>query len=695
LLGDTITRYRVILLVVVGVILCGTLLDPGFTHFSSHLNGERSDLKASLWKIWILESGRIQEGRVRLVNFPDGFVFPVSPYRSVVDPVLQITSRLIGELQALNLFLLISSISAFILMSYVIYEMTEDWIAAGLGGLAFFLLPSRLAVQMHYLYLGRAEIIALHILMAIRFMKSDTHCRGALFGGTQLLSFAVDVYIGAFCALITLCFAGSSLLGRTKMGRTRWRRRLLWAGILTGVAIACGGARYSFEVATHSERLGTSVSQLSEYAAGWADYFLPSTNHPLLGFIRAEQVPSIVGTSLGHLKELYFGWIMIIFGVIGIWKLLNSSRTWIRNVAVALSVTAFASIAFSTGIVAPLLHNYSPSYYLHRLFPLFRVPSRFGLVACTSVVVFAGVGISVALGRVRWRIVTGGAIAILVLFEFCSVPSLQFEDLHELPDVYQNLVTQNGVDALAEYPLCFPPEVRVAGPSYWDFYDYLAWQRMHGRPLFNGEPQNQLNLALKRELADPGAPSTPARLRWLGVSHLIIHIDRLSDATVERVRRHEALQLVYSDATAEMYQIVGESIFLDPSAFMFPRAIKRSVGDSGDVNLLVERSTQESTAEELLVYGPYMALGKGDYDVEVLVSVADTAEGRVKISVTSDGGANTLEQLEVAFAEGVAPVHIRFTTDGTIGVEFRVHGGSGSYLFEGIELKLVSAANAT
>ncbi len=102
-----------------------------------------------------------------------------------------------------------------------------------------------------------------------------------------------------------------------------------------------------------------------------------------------------------------------------------------------------------------------------------------------------------------------------IIFEFIHIPPFHFTHLNRIPEVYQWLKNEPGEFIVAEYPL----HSSIEGSHY----DYLIWQRVHQKRLFNGARIGTREERLRGSLIDLKAPGTVQILGRLGVKYILHH----------------------------------------------------------------------------------------------------------------------------------------------------------------------------
>jgi len=167
-----------------------------------------------------------------------------------------------------------------------------------------------------------------------------------------------------------------------------------------------------------------------------------------------------------------------------------------------------------------------PSYFLHKLFPIFRCYSRMVVVMMISLSVLSGIGIKFLLEKLKTqssklKTVFISAIFILIGIEFINVPPFHYFDSTP-PEVYTWLAKQDEEfsSAVAEYPMLSGRWVQSA---------YSFWQRVHKQKLVNGGDVARLVKLLRID-----DPRTVQQLREWGVKYVIIHRDLYGDKIYEK-----------------------------------------------------------------------------------------------------------------------------------------------------------------
>jgi hypothetical protein len=214
------------------------------------------------------------------------------------------------------------------------------------------------------------------------------------------------------------------------------------------------------------------------------------------------------------------------------------------------------SIAFGlVGLIlsfGPMVPGYSLLYTVFPPLQAVRAAARFGYLAIVAIAILAGYGVATVRERLRASPVllgaASGAVMALVVGESLVAP-IRYEAFSTVPAIYGARELQ-AARAVAELP--FPsPDVISRNASY------MLGSTRNFRPLLNGysgfiPPSYFAHYA---ELAGfPDARSLRA-LKAFGVTHVLVHVDRLSPDAAAGLARTADLVLVESEGGLTLYRV--------------------------------------------------------------------------------------------------------------------------------------------
>jgi hypothetical protein len=213
-------------------------------------------------------------------------------------------------------------------------------------------------------------------------------------------------------------------------------------------------------------------------------YLLPPPSHLLAGESYREFY--LQAMRIGNVPEaaLYLGIFNIVFFLYGVYlyiagKLVGSAREAFFLAAIfalfcfLLSLPPFVSLPGGRKF-------YLPGYYLHSVFTMFRIYSRFGIL----VLVFTTVGAIIAFRHLlhaypkHARKMAMGALLLVAVDLFPRLPTI---DLAQYPKVYDWLKAQPGQFAVYE----LPEDQSMSSKDDFQYYKRTYYQTIHGKKVIN------------------------------------------------------------------------------------------------------------------------------------------------------------------------------------------------------------------
>lgn len=304
-----------------------------------------------------------------------------------------------------------------------------------------------------------------------------------------------------------------------------------------------------------------SLLDLVAYGARPWDYLMPSIYHPVFGsyvqnfyqYIRNNYSYQFWSTFLPE-RANYLTFTGMGLALYALWTTLRSWRRRInvvsqedsRNIGLLMLMAIFMFLVSMPAVIEIKgFHIYFPSYFLFKVFPMFRVYARAGVFVLLSVAILAGYGLKFLLAKIRndWFSLRLGGISFpgrksvvlttvlcgLVLFENLNFPPFAVMDVGHVPQVYAWLKNQPGDPIIAEYPRD-NSVVDIGGgcPSWLDpkiTRDYNGaytafYQTVHGKKTFGGEKLSKDELVALGDLAVAGSYQV---LKKYGVSYVLAH----------------------------------------------------------------------------------------------------------------------------------------------------------------------------
>lgn len=228
-----------------------------------------------------------------------------------------------------------------------------------------------------------------------------------------------------------------------------------------------------------------------------------------------------------------------------------------RHVAFYALLAGGSALLFVSG---PL--SLWPWVYSWPGFNFVRVPSRFMVLTLLALAMLAGAGferLSVGWPRSR-RTFAGALVSLLLLGEFTAYPFLGSDYTLQIPDADRWLATEPAPFVVAEFPV---PDVGNAGRFERYQTSAMLHSTAHWQPTIAGysgiRPQRH-EQAFRVLQHFPDEPSL-AVLRELGVTHVVVHVDRYDradwPAIADRLASTPELQLRHEAKDGRVYQVAA------------------------------------------------------------------------------------------------------------------------------------------
>ncbi len=511
-----------------------------------------------------------------LVAFP----FGVNTSRQVTQPCLVypllVLSLWQNELFAHNFLTLVSFVLSAVFSYCLLYYLTKNKLASMVSGLIFSFPPNHFLQAFSHLDQAQIQWMPLYVL-SLLILNEQRSYRSAFFLAFTFSMVTLScAYLGYFMVIFTVGFILFNMYKWGQSGKKRNRNalrkyvKIILVAVSLSLIIILPFYWLAIETILSPSKLDEAVSSgyvrplkdLYKYSARVSDYFAPSEYHPIFGkidfwFMKPYTKPS------RHWAErtLYLGMMplfLTVYGVMRWWKRkkrkMSSGR---ENFIIPFFIfSAFLAFLFSLtptvnifGIPIP-----TPSFFMHKIAPMFRCSCRFGTVVILCISVLAGFGIKELLGRVQnkgRRVAVSSFIIGFILFEFTVIPPFRNVDLSKTPPVYKWLASEPSDVVIAEYPWI--------GSIQEKHYEYLFYQRVHQKRMVNGAPGWTFGEAVRKQARKIGNPETASILSYLGAKYVIVHKDAYNSGDIEKINGNPDLVFVKNFPSAIVYEVVTES----------------------------------------------------------------------------------------------------------------------------------------
>jgi hypothetical protein len=510
---------------------------PLIFRFRSSFYGYPKDPLAWLWNFWWLRYSWIKgisSDFVSILAYPFGIEnYPLYPIWNFFNKYLSI---LTGEVIAYNLQIILSFFLPAVAMYYLVYHFTKSRPASFFSGLIFSLCPYHFARSWDHLCLSNMHwmifyLLTLFILDERRTYKSAIICGLCFALVGQFSNFYYVYFMLIFTIVFFLFRAGYRRLKRVEvaLGDRYKMVKLIGVGLIIAAMIILPQIGRFAKVIILNPQKAQQKGYIRPFRQLFADsarplnYFLPAQEHPILGRI-TEPLNGAMFYGEGGEHSLYLGYVPLILAFIAYKRWRKRKRESQSNPRedFLMSFFIFALFVFMIFSFGPYwgktgnLFIPFPSYFLYKIFPMFRNYARFGVLVMVSLCVLAGFGLRDMLQEAvkpKKRAVIFCLVTGFVLFEFLNIPPYKITDISKVPEVYQWLKQQPGDFAVAEYPLD------------GDIRKYQFYQRIHQKSLINGAIPGTPAYDVQKKIIRLSDSNTPRVLSDLGARYAIVHLD--------------------------------------------------------------------------------------------------------------------------------------------------------------------------
>ncbi|MFA5089674.1 MAG: hypothetical protein WC510_01415 [Candidatus Omnitrophota bacterium] len=507
---------------------------PLFFKITDHIAGFSSTDEPSVWYFWWLKYAylhKIPSSFSLFVSAPFGFDLGI--FQRLYPICIGIRKLLVipfNEFVAWNLEIL----AGFILSAFFVYLTTrylvKDRTAAFFSGIIFAFCPYHFVRAWQHIGFSQTQWLAL-FLFSILLLKAKTNKKNIILVFLSLyLVFSFDLYYAYFALFIASVFIIYLLLKKQKGSF----KIIFWVAIVSLANLGILASRLiplmgtiKIDISPSAWNIVRPFDDLFSQSARPLSYFLPSTEHPIFGWLTRSFVGSkLYGTSFTE-HALYLGWVPLILAFVAIMR-------WRKDRGKGYEAQGDAAESFHIGFLIFLaiaawlfsqppwwnwfgLRIYMPSFFLYKILPMFRAYCRFGIILMLAVAVLAGFGLKYILEKFKTQR-TKMAIAILfyglVLFEFWNYPPFKIIPF-KAPQVYYWLKAQEGDFTIAEYPL------DVKGPNEI----YKSYQTKHEKRIINGTIPGTYPNKVSRSILRLSSEYAAGVLKYLGVKYVLVHKD--------------------------------------------------------------------------------------------------------------------------------------------------------------------------
>lgn len=536
---------------------------PLFLMVNKSISGFQSTDEPSVWYFWWLKyahANNLNHADCRYISYPFG-----QDYGGFdrIYPLWSWVKKLVAVSTNHNFSYNIEVISSFVLSGLFAYLLVllilRDVKAAVFSGIIYAFSPYHFARAWQHIGLAHIQWIPLYIYALVKLKGSAGNAKKVMFLSlTLFLVASFDYYYLYFMLIATVLFCAYSLVMDRRDGK-RLIVNIIFGMVLAGTVVTII-LWPLIKTSLFTPRtnvvsvwgLHRPFEDLFSQSARPLSYLVPSSEHPILGWL----AKGLIGTDMYGMSftehALYLGWTPLILAFVAF-------RRWRRNRKLQVAekenfyIGFFVFLAVTSWLFSqPPWWNifgfkiYMPSFFMYKILPMFRAYCRFGIVLMLAVAVLAGFGLKFFLERFRsqkTKLAVTALLCGLVLFEFWNWPPYKVIDLSRVPAVYYWLKEQPKDVVIAEYPLDYDSPNEL----------YKFFQTVHERKIINGTIPGTYANKVAQEIRRLSASRTASILKWMGVKYAVVHrddylkTDLIEDREdMEGIRRNPGLKFVKS-----------------------------------------------------------------------------------------------------------------------------------------------------
>ena len=520
-------------------LLAVTALLPVLTKSKSVIYGLKTDPYATVWYNWWLKYSclnNLDPLHIGMIAAPFG-----ADYSTVIQfPVWNFINTHLsifgGEVFAYNFMVFVSFLLSGVFMYALVYYLLKEKLPAFISGLIFMFCPYHFYHSWDHISLAQIQWLVLYIFSLLNLTRKRNLKNALLCGLAFSCVGFFDFYYLFYALIISFLFLAYLWYFRFKGKQDKkevWINNLkdlkyaaviilvsgiflfpIINGILKNVVMSPSGKQETRMAKLYKRPFG----QLFSDSAKPLDYLLPPVDHPITGIVTRPFLNTFLYGDNPVEHSLFLGLIPLLLSVYA-FKKYRQRKTDFKNEREEFAFGFFVFLFFAAIIISmppyiPLGKFFIPfpSFFLFKLFPMFRNYARFGIVAIICVAASAGYGMRLFLrGRGKDRYLWGGLICTGILFEFLLFPSFLLTDTRNVPPVYKWLKAKGGNIIIAEYPVDA------------DERPYLFWQHVHEKRLINGVIKGSYADTVQKKIVDLDASATAGILNYLGVKYVLLH----------------------------------------------------------------------------------------------------------------------------------------------------------------------------
>jgi hypothetical protein len=401
----------------------------------------------------------------------------------------------VGAITAYN----VAMIAGFAFCGFAAYllglRLTGSPAAGIAAGVFYAFVPFRFNHLTHVQHVWGGWVPML-LLALLWYVDRPSWRTGAIFGAVFLMNALTNIHWMLFGSFAVAAAAALFALA----GVRRWTEPIVATGAASILLIPF---LYPYAKVASLYGMTRQWGETKQFSAEWSDWLVSS--------VLTKVYPRLIDVSVDPERWLFPGLLAVFLAIVA----LPFIRRFPRPVVLGLLFVAI-------GVLGSLGLNHPFHTFLYEAVPGFqavRAPARWAAIAYLGLSMMLAVPTALIGRRREWVALI---VPLLLVLETRVAPIRWYMAVPEAPDVYRWLAKQPGRGAVVELP------IDVAGSEYL----YLLRATEHHKPLVNGvsgftPPVTARLTAMSK--SDPIPDDFVDELRRIGVEHVIVHVDTLSE----------------------------------------------------------------------------------------------------------------------------------------------------------------------
>ncbi len=529
-------------------------MGPSFIHCTDRIYGLGDSTAGPIWENSLKPAQPIGGSFENYTNYPYGenLYTPVKYSTVGQSLMMKAAAKAVGPVCGYNVFNAASYLStAIVMFGFIIYLTKKRWIALIAGYAVAYTPYVQSKIGGHPSY-GFAALLIATLWLVLHCVKTKKIKFGILLAVVLAFCAYFDPYFillsGTVIGPMALVWAAWAIY----MSRRSKKNRSESVAMLKVFAVSFATfiilvlpllfvrIKYASQIDVSSSAARGNVAATAQLCSNYPlDYLLPDPLNQIL----SEKIPNYTKNNVAVRHWCGFGESRVsisltILGIGGLgilivlWEKINRRKLPFNKLLtynptlLFWSLAAVGTSAFLLGLPPKIGDNIStPTALVLKITTTWRIFAREYLVVnLVAVIIFAIALTFFTEVKIKWRKwlypLAYVLIFTVIMFEYqINTPflPLTFSFSQDTPAVYNRVRDDDSIQAIAEYP------VDRLGIEYDSIVYYLTMQIVHHKKLFNSTVVTDTKMAMHISMKDLTDPQTIPALRYLGISHVVVH----------------------------------------------------------------------------------------------------------------------------------------------------------------------------